>query len=92
MTEMDAEPRQLPALSELFTVAQAARLLGLSEASVYVLVGTARLGHHRVGNGRGRIRISRLDIAEYLSSTHRGPETQQPRRVTAALKLKHLRV
>ena len=53
---------------ELLTVKEVAKLLRVSGRIVYQLVGEGRLGHHRVGNGRGSVRIRPKDVEDYLQS------------------------
>ncbi len=47
------------------TVAQAARRLGCSERTLYDMVRDDRIGHYRVGSGRGTIRFRPEDLADY---------------------------
>ena len=49
--------------SDLLTVNEAAQHLSVSERSVYDLVRSGRLKAHRVGKGRGIIRIAPVDLA-----------------------------
>jgi len=51
----------------VMTVKQAAEALGICERLARDLIATGKLGHHRVGHGRGRIRISPRDIEQYQS-------------------------
>ncbi len=53
---------------ELMTVKEVARRLRVSASLVYQLVDSGRLGCHRIGNGRGAIRIRPEDVASYLQS------------------------
>ena len=53
---------------ELMTVKEVARRLRVSASLVYQLVDSERLGCHRIGNGRGAIRIHPEDVADYLKS------------------------
>lgn len=53
---------------ELLTVKEVARRLRVSQSLVYQLVDTGRLGCHRIGNGRGAIRICPEDVTNYLQS------------------------
>jgi excisionase family DNA binding protein len=53
---------------ELMTVKEVARRLRVSASLVYQLVDCGRLGCHRIGNGRGAIRIRPEDVASYLQS------------------------
>jgi excisionase family DNA binding protein len=48
---------------------EAADRLEVSPTTVYALVGAGKLKCHRVGVGRGCIRISEEHIAEYLGGT-----------------------
>ncbi|CAN5804166.1 hypothetical protein BH23PLA1_BH23PLA1_18740 [soil metagenome] len=52
-----------------------------SLSTVYNLCGRGLLRHHRIGLGRGAIRIPEPAIAEYLesSSTERAPARETPR-------------
>ncbi len=50
------------------TVRQAAERLEVSPQLVYALIATGRLGCRRHGLGRGCIRISEEQLAEYLAS------------------------
>lgn len=47
------------------TVADAARALEVSERMVYLLCREGRLAHHRIGTGRGVIRIAAADLDAY---------------------------
>lgn len=61
----------LPADGRALTVRQAATALGISERLARDLIERGQLGHHRVGNGRGRIRIRPSDLSEYQSRAER---------------------
>ena len=75
----------------MFTVAEAAKCLGISVSLVYGLISGRKLRFCRVGNGRGRIRISEDAIGEYLARCTFGPqEKSTPTRVEAPARLKHL--
>lgn len=76
---------------ELFTVKEVASRLKMSESLVYQLVEQGRLACHRVGQGRGRIRISEEDLAEYLAGCRQesGIRVHRPR---ARPRLKHLKL
>ena len=52
---------------ELMTVKEVARRLRVSASLVYQLVDSGKLGCHRIGNGRGAIRIRPEDVDEYLN-------------------------
>jgi excisionase family DNA binding protein len=50
------------------TPAEAAERLEVKAGLVYKLCSEGRLGHTRLGFGRGTIRISEADLAAYLDS------------------------
>jgi len=51
-----------------FSVAEAAKELGVSAGTVYALCASRRLRHERHGLGRGRIKIPEDALAEYRRS------------------------
>jgi len=71
------------------TVKQAATRLEVSQATVYALVAAGKLRCSRVGLGRGVIRISDEQLAEYLCAAE--PRTGPPA-PAARVRLKHLRL
>jgi excisionase family DNA binding protein len=50
---------------DTMTVAQAARELEVSVGTIYALCRDGRLGHLRIGLGRGTIRIEESDIESF---------------------------
>jgi excisionase family DNA binding protein len=64
------------------TVRQAAARLEVSPALVYQLIASGKLGCHRIGNGRGVIRIAEAHLQAYLveaeSEPVRGPAPSPP--------------
>lgn len=68
-------------------VAEVARLLKCSPALVYVLCEKGKLNHHRIGVGRGTIRITEGDLEAFLQATR--VESQRP---ITAVGLKHIRL
>lgn len=52
----------------MLTVKQVSAALGVSATCVYQLVAQGKLAHHRIGLGRGAIRISEIDLKLYLDS------------------------
>lgn len=52
---------------QMMTIKQAAERLNVSEKTVRNLIKSGRLGHHRIGAGRGVIRISEQSLAEHLA-------------------------
>jgi excisionase family DNA binding protein len=75
------------------TVHEVADRLRVSQSSVYLLVESGRLAHHRIGARRGAIRISEDDLTAYLAESR-----QDQRRESAAAplisppKLKHIKL
>lgn len=74
----------------LMTVKQAADQLQISESCVYALIENGKLACHRIGIGRGTIRISDLDLENYLQSCRHCEfvKVNPPRR----RKLRHVRL
>lgn len=73
------------------TPRQAATKIGCSVATVYILCDAKRLGHYRVGAGRGKILIDEQDIEAFLASckVEAAPATVSPA-TAPPFKLKHL--
>ncbi len=77
----------------LYTVAEAARELGLKPSSVYALIGARELGHHRIGRGkRGGIMISCEQIRDYLAAHAVAPQQTRPAAPPRRVTLKHLKL
>ena len=51
----------------MLTVGDVATQLNLSPACIYALVESRQLSSHRFGKGRGAIRISETDLAEFVA-------------------------
>jgi excisionase family DNA binding protein len=92
---------------DLLTVKEAADLLKLSAGAVYALCKSGTLPHHRLGQGRGAIRIDRQDLLAYVEACRTGtgaapvtrggvpqpvPETPAPKGRLPVGGFKHLRV
>jgi excisionase family DNA binding protein len=54
-----------------FRVKQVAERLQVSVATVYQLCAEGRIKHHRLGLGRGTIRITVEQLRQYLEETER---------------------
>jgi excisionase family DNA binding protein len=70
-------------------VRDVAKRLEISNATVYAMIATGKLQCHRIGLGRGVIRISEEQLQEYLAGSQPKANSQPsaaPRRVS----LKHL--
>jgi excisionase family DNA binding protein len=74
-----------------FSVAEAARELGVSVGTVYGLCSRRRIRHERIGLGRGKIRIPENAIEEYRRGVTVGVrETGASVPPAARVKLNHL--
>ena len=73
----------------MLTVPQVAARLNVSQSLVYALVDSGKIVSHRIGNGRGTVRISEADLATYLDSCRREKRERKPARRP---RLKHLKV
>lgn len=62
------------------TVRQVAERLQVSAASVYQLCAEGRIAHHRLGVGRGTIRITEEQLRQYPEETERRGEERAPPR------------
>jgi len=71
----------------MYTVRTVASRLGCSTATVYTLIAAGRLRHYRIGTGRGAIRVTEEQLAEYLSGAEAGLLAPPPK-----ARLKHLRL
>ena len=83
------EDAGLPA-PKLMTVRQTAEFLNVSQSLVYQLVDRGRLACHRIGAGRGTIRISREDVDAFLANCREAPE--QPKAKALVSRLRHLQL
>jgi excisionase family DNA binding protein len=63
----------LNGIPKTLTVRQVADRLGISRALCYALCSSGKLPHHRFGNGRGAIRVSEDQLAEFLEATRFRP-------------------
>ena len=53
----------------MFTVNEVVAKLKVSRSTIYNLIESGELTHHRFGKGRGTIRISEEQLQQYLEST-----------------------
>lgn len=73
----------------MLKVSQVAKVLNCSASTVYQLIETGKLGHHRCPG----VRVSDQQIQDYLESTKRGPlERTTARRRPAQSTLKHIKL
>lgn len=74
----------------LLTVHDVAKRMSVSESLVYQLVESGRLPCHRLGNGRGTIRVSEIDLESYLAECREAPGPKAPKPRMRHAKLRHL--
>jgi excisionase family DNA binding protein len=75
------------------TVHEVADRLRVSHSSVYLLVESGRMAHHRIGARRGAIRISEDDLAAYLAENRQGQRSESPPAPPISLPtLKHIKL
>lgn len=77
----------------MLTVKQAAQEMCVSATCVYQLVSAGKLACHRIGIGRGTVRISNDDLAAYIDSCRlekRNSGTKVTRRQSGTKHFKHL--
>jgi excisionase family DNA binding protein len=67
-----------------------AQRLNVSQATVYALIASGRLRHHRVGMGRGVIRVDEEQLADYLRESE--PAISAAPAPARHVRLKHLRL
>lgn len=75
----------------MLSVRDVAEQLNVSQRCVYDLVAKGLLPHHRIGIGRGSIRIDPDDLARFLAD-RRVDQQPETRRRAAQPKLKHIRL
>jgi len=69
----------------VLTVADVAKRLRCSPSLVYGLCASGKLPHHRLGLGRGTIRVTEAQLAAFLEGTAITPAPSQPE------ELRHIR-
>jgi excisionase family DNA binding protein len=77
-------------LPQLLTVREVAAELRVSTSLVYELIESKKLACHRIGKGRGAIRVGRVDLDRFVEECR--VESQPPRVRTPRPQLKHLHV
>lgn len=74
------------------TVRELAERLEISVSLTYKLLARGKIRCSRHGLGRGVIRVSEDQLAEYLASTERGHPPTPLRPATPRARLRHLRL
>jgi excisionase family DNA binding protein len=75
----------------MLTVSDVATRLHVSKSIIYQLIESGMLPCHRIGIGRGTIRVSESDLDAYLDSCREGPPEPRDRRPRRA-RLKHIKL
>ncbi len=76
----------------LLTVKQAAKRLAVSEKTIYAQCQSGELACHRIGLGRGTIRLSEAQLADYLANRKPEPTDERPPPKSPGTSFKHLKV
>jgi excisionase family DNA binding protein len=84
-----AEPSEMSS-PQLLTVKEVSTRLRVSPSLVYQLVEAGKLACHRIGKGRGAIRIASSDLKAYLQACR--SEYQSPKPKPTRPRLKHLKL
>jgi excisionase family DNA binding protein len=75
---------------ELLTVQDVATTLKVSQSLVYGLIASGKIACHRIGNGRGAIRVRKDDLERFID--HCRVEYEVPTVRVPRPKLKHVRL
>lgn len=79
----------------MLTVKQVAERLAVSQTCVYQLIATGKLACHRIGIGRGAIRVGEDDLAAFVESSRTPAEScppPKPQKLVSRRQFKHLRL
>ena len=63
----------------MLTVKQVAERLNVSQSIIYSLIDAGQIVCHRIGLGRGSIRIAEDDLARYLKSCRNADSSNGPK-------------
>ena len=75
------------------TVSEVAAQLRISNSSVYLLIESGRLAHHRIGPRKGAIRVSPDDLAAYMAECRQSEvETRTTSQQVRSTTLKHIKL
>lgn len=72
------------------SIKDVAARLGISVATTYAIVAAGKLRCHRIGLGRGCIRISEEQVAEFLRGAAPVVRLAEPPPPVGTIQLKHL--
>jgi excisionase family DNA binding protein len=79
------------AQSSLLTIRKVAERLAIAPSTAYALVQSGKIASHRIGLGRGAIRVDERDLEAYLEFCRSSPRAA-PRPKEPPSTLKHLRI
>jgi len=79
-------------MTPLLTIAEVAEWLRVSRTTVYQLVDSGVLVAHRIGAGRGALRVSEDDLEDYLARVRQEKPTAASAPKPPARRLRHLRL
>jgi len=74
------------------TVREVAKSLEISVSLTYRLIESGKLRCTRHGLGRGVIRVSEAQLADYLAMAERGPRPTLPESAPHRMRLKHIQL
>jgi excisionase family DNA binding protein len=75
----------------MLTVVEVAAILRVSRTCVYQLIESGKIACHRIGVGRGAIRVAQSDLDEFVVSCRQEPDKGASSAPSPAKRLKHLR-
>ena len=81
-----------PNLPRFLTPDEVSVVLNVSRSHVYQLVQRGTIPSHRIGNGRGPIRVSDRDLLDFISRCRSQKSEEVPKPVGNRRRLKHLRL
>ena len=76
----------------MFKVPDVAKRLNCSISTIYGLLDSGKFACHRIGRGRGTVRVSEEDLQGFLANCHSGGERVEQLPPQPLVKLKHLRL
>jgi excisionase family DNA binding protein len=77
--------------TSFLTIREMAKRLAIAPSTAYALVQSGKIASHRIGIGRGAIRIDEQDLKDFLGSCRSSPRPETRPRLARA-RLKHLKL
>lgn len=75
----------------MLTVVEVAAFLRVSRTCVYQLIESGKIACHRIGVGRGAIRVTQSDLDEFVQGCRQKPGEEASNASRPAKRLKHLK-